>query len=428
MRLSQYIDQRPTKRKTSKKGLGGTARGIAAHRSFVPMVTLWGASLLGLTVAVLPADAIARVSVLTGTGILGQWAMPAYAGAAALLGGGLGFVISSAFRDRTRNREDNSTLVTAVHSRRERVIDPTKDLGSESLDAPIEDVSFDESEPIEEAPAPTLGELAKRGYEMEPPEDCSASDDDDDASFTRKHFRAALIETCEAEGELEPFDDVEDAVEDDDASMDAQIDPEPAPEPAQLVVTKAKRSGAVQPIGRPGTDGVWSLTQYSPPPPAPTETVEPTEPEPPVQEQSEAPRALDLGEFAELPGRNAVWVEEEAVEETGPSVEAPSASPSSALERLRQKNPEELSLVEMVERFAGALHEHQAAEAKRPTRQAPGRDAALAEALKALTLFTQNGFDQAEPGNGTSASDQIGETERELRNALARLQTLSGAA
>ena len=99
--------------------------------------------------------------------------------------------------------------------------------------------------------------------------------------------------------------------------------------------------------------------------------------------------------------------------------------PESALEKLRQKPTAELSLVEMVERFAGALHQHQEAERARQDTNAPGRDVALAEALKALTLFTEGGFDKA---GAAPATNQLGETERDLREALTKLQTLRGAA
>ena len=373
MRLSQYIDQQPTRRKKAKASARRSVKALPTHRAFVPMVSVWGASLLGLSVAVLPTDLVTRMSVLTSTGFLGTLAMPAYAATAALLGGGIGFILSAALRERAVKDADSAMFATAVASRRDRLIDPALDLGSQSLDSPIEEVPFAATQESDEPRQPTLGELSQRGYEIEAPEDCSAAADEDDAAFTRKHFANALIETCEAHG-CEA-----DGAEDDAAS--------------------------------------------------------PSLPE--------APRALDLSEFADLPGRNAVWVEEPVVEapkseaepedvkaapEPAPEREA-APVPATALEKLRARRPEDLSLVEMVERFAGALHEHQEAESTRHQPKAPGRDAALAEALKALTLFNQHGFDQPAPGNvpGERATE-IGETERELRTALARLQTLSGAA
>jgi len=131
------------------------------------------------------------------------------------------------------------------------------------------------------------------------------------------------------------------------------------------------------------------------------------------------PRELDLAEFAELPGRNAVWVEEEApaapamsetVSQPAPAAE-PVADPfdalrarparaaatmplpvpgTAALARLRSMPASELSLAEMVERFAGALHEVRETAPGRSL--GPGdlaaREAALAEALKALEALS----------------------------------------
>ena len=379
MRLSKYIDRQPARRRTTREASKVNARGIATHSAFIPMVTAWGASLLGLSVAVLPAEAISRITMLTRTDFLGFAAMPVYAATAALLGGGIAYIVAAALRERAFRGGNASPVASAMGSRIVRPIDPVTELGSESLDAPIEEAPFaaadEDGEFVEireaevgEKAEPTLGELAKRGYDIEAPEDCSASEDADDAAFTRKHFRAALIETCEAAGS-----DSEETEAETEVAAEVATDPLP-----------------------------------------------------------DAPRALDLGEFAELPGRNAVWVEEEApaqenapTEEPTPYVEKAQPVPASALERLRQKNPEELSLVEMVERFAGALHEHQQAEAARPKPNPPQRDAALAEALKALTLFTKDGFDQPARESDTT---QLSETERELRSALTKLQSLSGAA
>lgn len=155
-----------------------------------------------------------------------------------------------------------------------------------------------------------------------------------------------------------------------------------------------------------------------------------------------APRALALAEFADLPGRNAVWVEEPLVEpellaasESATSVaeaptstqittlhpaSAPKAAPfdpsGAALARLRAVPPSELSLAEMVERFAGAMHEHRVTAPRKglTPQDLAAREAALADALKALAALS----------GGTSSA-----TESEpLRAALAQLQGLRGAA
>lgn len=163
-----------------------------------------------------------------------------------------------------------------------------------------------------------------------------------------------------------------------------------------------------------------------------------------------APRALDLSEFAMLPGRNAVWVEdvqepapqsapqfapqsvappEPAAEPIGytpankPRSRAPSVAPkpgTAALTRLRAVPPSELSLAQMVERFAGALHEHRVSPAATVLTGADlaAREAALAEALKSLAALS-GGQDMA--NTGATANDP-------LHAALERLQNKRGAA
>ena len=137
------------------------------------------------------------------------------------------------------------------------------------------------------------------------------------------------------------------------------------------------------------------------------------------------PRELDLAQFAELPGRNAVWVQEpvaelrpDAVIAAAPATPAPApAAPSAnALDRLRAVPPEQLSTVQMVERFAAALHEHRdpATGRARHHRVAAPREAALAEALKALAAL--------------SKPDSNGDTGEPLRDAIAQLQPRRGAA
>ncbi|MFN3864637.1 MAG: hypothetical protein ACK4RT_10190 [Erythrobacter sp.] len=155
-------------------------------------------------------------------------------------------------------------------------------------------------------------------------------------------------------------------------------------------------------------------------------------------EAAPSPLELDLEEFAALPGRNAVWVEAastlpdsspephavgEPAPEPGQQAVTPARHPQpprppapGAIAHLRALPTSELSLVQMVERFAAALHEHQsAAPAHGPQRAGqPGREAALAEALKALAAFSPDERDpaQAEP----------------LRTAFARLRERRGAA
>lgn len=363
MRLSQYIDHKPKKRKNARGSLASMVASVRAHTAFTPILVVWGALLLGLAVIILPASTTDRMSLVTGLGSLGGFAQWAFAAIAALIGAAGGFCLALILRSGS-NGSNGSNIASAVISKRTQPIDPSKELGSESLDAPLEKVPF----------GADANEIDFGNGNAEQPED-------EQPSFTRWDFREALIDTCEAA-------------------------------PA-------------------------------------AETAKPVE--------------LDLGQFAEAPGRNAVWVEEEetASDHNGPDSEqphseqppaqetsslplaamapakalskAPEPKPvpaTGALERLRQKHPEELSLVEMVERFAGALHEHQLSERSRASHDAPMRDVALAEALKALTLFTERGFDQsqAQPGPAKTGADELSRTERELREALGKLQNLRGAA
>ncbi|WP_156777281.1 hypothetical protein [Erythrobacter sp. NAP1] len=367
MRLSQIKEAKPSKRRkaaTSKRPFAG----VAAHKAFIPIVTIWGAALFGLIMVVLPQGMIDKLGTLSGGLVAGLVARIVLAAAAAVIGGVLGYGVSSTLHSRAAKPAASRGVYSAYHASRTRPIDPAADLGSESLDAPL-DADFSDPEEAEAGEggqayngAPrgeTLGELAQRGYDIEGPEDEAPKAN---ALFTHGQYKQALIECCEG------------------ASCEAAAVDESSKSP---LVEKPERST-----------------------------------------QSDKPRELDLAEFAELPGRNAVWVVEEGAK--APAAK-PKPVPASALDKLRERPTDELSLVEMVERFAGALHQHQESERERQSGHAPGRDAALAEALKALTMFTESGFDTqaaapAKPG------DQLGQTERDLRDALAKLQTLRGAA
>jgi hypothetical protein len=185
----------------------------------------------------------------------------------------------------------------------------------------------------------------------------------------------------------------------------------------------------------------WRDGEVSEPAPQP-------EPEPVAETVAEtAPRALDLSEFAELPGRNAVWVEEAPEFGFEPEAEpvpaepvayapvaelrqpetAPAPAPvpepepgTAALARLRSVPPGELSLPQMVERFAVALHQHRTSPAARALTAAEiaAREAALAEALRALAALSGG-----RPGEAAASP-----ADDPLRAALSQLQTRRGAA
>lgn len=107
---------------------------------------------------------------------------------------------------------------------------------------------------------------------------------------------------------------------------------------------------------------------------------------------------LSLEEFGALPGRNAVWIEE--APEASPADDAlpvPPAAPAvpAAVAKLRAVPLEELSLCHMVERFAAALQEYQAAHGSTPASEdhdREQREAVLGEALRALSHVTRTGL------------------------------------
>lgn len=298
---------------------------LTGHPLFAAVLGLWGAGLGGLVTLVLPRALVLEACARIGLAQLGEKAPFVLAAIAALVLGGALFAIASGIAQsagKARKRKSTPSIA-AMAVRHVRTIDPVSELGSASLDEPVETMPFAGLKPV--------------------------------------------------------------FVDEDDAEAEADD---------------------------------------APPPPTPLE--------------------LDLAEFGALPGRNAVWVEgpaplvPEAADEIAPEPEPepeieavavvapvelaatpvrmpPPVSPS-AIERLRSVPTSELSLVQMVERFAAALHEHQSAPPGRAGDHADQarRDAALAEALKALAAFSPDGDDtpQGEP----------------LRAALSRLQELRGAA
>ena len=400
------------KRKAKPSGISALAT-VPKHRAFVPMLTIWGGLLLALITAVLPDQAIARTSSLTGVYLPLLVTRLILCVGIGLGGALLGYIVASALSNRAKVKDGDGVLVSTFKSRDVKPINPTADLGSDSFDAPFEDkLEAQPDEPEEqfetqdsaagefaEHREPNLGELSQRGYDIEAPEEFGADegknskDDKGSWAFTRKHFKEALIESCEG-ATCEAAAGWERS-----SSRFKPIEPAPAPHSDYAPLT----AGRSKPAGK-------------------------------------KPRSLDLQEFAQLPGRNGAWVEEQRPEVVKPPVETsaapdepklspvptPRSTPASALAKLRQSSPDELSLVEMVERFAAALHDHQALERKRVAEGQAARETALAEALKALSLFTEAGFDQ---GRHIQVSEsQIGQTEGELRGALERLQQLRGAA
>lgn len=273
---------------------------LRAHRLFVPILAVWGVLLGGLVTLVLPVEAVLGAAATIGLGALDELSRYLVAAMAALLTGGAMLVLGKVLASKPKVRKDTPSIA-AMAVRHVRTIDPASELGSASLDAPVENMPFAAATPV-------------------------------------------------------------------------------------------------------------------------------AEPAPAVAAEAPAPVELDLADFAALPGRNAVWVEAPAAAAAEPEPEpelapepvlravAPSPVSPSAIARLRAVPPSELSLLQMVERFAAALHEHQSAPVGNsdPRAGMAGRDAALAEALKALATLSR---------------DSEAQTQSEpLRAALGRLQALRGAA
>lgn len=309
----------------SKRSKPGKARKqtIAATRFYAPLVGLWGALLGALPVLVVPGRVFAPLTARfdeLGLGISPQLLL---AGSGALVLGGAIYAIAAA-QHRRAVRITGGTPLAARALREVRPIDPARDLGSRSIDDPIETMPF---------------------------------------------------------------------------------------------ATPAWRDA------------------------------EPEEPAAPVTEEASLPpRELDLSEFAELPGRNAVWVEDVPQAEPAPEpapepvayapvaelhqpepepepAPAPEPQPepgTAALARLRSVPPGELSLPQMVERFAVALHQHRTSPAARAltASEIAAREAALAEALRALAALSGG-----RPGDPAAST-----ADDPLRAALAQLHTRRGAA
>ena len=98
------------------------------------------------------------------------------------------------------------------------------------------------------------------------------------------------------------------------------------------------------------------------------------------------------------------------------------------LARLRERDPADMSLVELIERFAGALAERRE-DAERDPEFRDRAQPIIAEALRALTAHGAAGQMVHVHGNAAlalSTREQADVTEAALRNALEKLQQMSG--
>lgn len=290
-----------------------TRKPLRAHPLFTPVLTIWGALLGGLVTLVLPAGLVLAAAAQIGLGALDELSRYLVAALAAVVVAAIMLVVGKALAAAPRRKAETPSLA-ALAVQHVRTIDPVTELGSSSLDAPVETIPFAAAAPQEET--------------------------------------AEAAPSAPVEVDLAGF-----------AAM-------------------------------PGRNGVW----IEEPALAPAEEAAP---------DSEAPVEAIPEPVAEPVPEPVIA----AVTESRPRRVAPPVSPS-AIERLRAVPTSELSLIQMVERFAAALHEHQSA--PRAGTDIAGREAALAEALKALAALS-----------GESESPTQSEP---LRAALSRLQELRGAA
>ncbi|MEL6878340.1 MAG: hypothetical protein AAGL68_09620 [Pseudomonadota bacterium] len=271
---------------------------IAWLNGFVPLLTVWGAALAGLTIAVLPASAIANIANLTPLNELSRLALGLLA---ALLGGLIAFAIARAIRNAVSTPAPKANLMEAAQDDAQDV-ELSEDRSS---DRPTTPIDFEELagvlEELEEAPTDAVRsqpfeETTVEGISVEPPEE--------------------LLEEPLELGEIGEM-------------LEAFETPE-APAPTD--------------ISEPQADPAPEL----PPPPPP-----------PLPE------------------------------------DAPDFLKGSAVDGLRRMPTADLSLMQMVERFATALHAHQAVHGAGAQ---PRRDAALAEGLRALSMFSHSESDPQPAG------------------------------
>lgn len=386
----------------SKADAGGGHRQrrqrLVAHPLFAVGVGLWGALLGGLVVLVVPEAQIEGVTAGSMIATFGVPVKPLLAGGLALLLGLATFGFAAARSSAARRQMNPSTILHAV-ARKVSPIDPARDLGSKSIDDPIETMPF--------------ASPAWRDADIDAAEEDEAAEEDQPLPRFMRARRP----------EVEP--DIEDADED-----ETGFTPPPPAWREAAPVTEPER-----PLPRFMTHPLPEAAEAAAPAPAPALRAEP----------EDMPLELDLASFAQLPGRNAVWVEEPApvavaapapvvapVLKSAPKpVPAPAARRAvptpppvpgtAALSRLRAVPANELSIPQMVERFAGALHEHRANAAARSLTadELAARETALAEALKALAVLS-----------GVPAAPVPAPADREapLRAALTQLHPRRGAA
>ena len=311
---------------------------VTQQAVFVPMMALWGAAVAGAMVYVLPYPIVKRLTPQPIFDVIDPHTHYVAIAGAAVFGAICLFLIAKVVqRSSVANAGDEI-----------QAINPGEELGSESLDAPLDN------------------------------EFLNAIDHEDDDGFEEDNFE----EYADAEW-------VEDVREEDWREEDWREEEFiPASDPVKAVDALNDHLASFASGPQVGTRGEGLRVKRAS--------------DGPVFDKPVAvPTHLDLGSFA--------------VEEAASPAE-PSTPPQieTAIEKLRAVPPQNLSLVQMVERLAVALHENKSA--NHTGNAAQRRDAELAEALKTLSRLTEEGLDTTDAAKA------------EMRQALSKLQSLRGAA
>lgn len=232
--------QHPRRRRRSRAG------SLAAHPAFVLLLATWGAALAGLGVLVMPVSSTARIALLSGLDALGAAAHPVIAAIAALAGGAFAFGIAQVLSLKARRAKDAPSIVAMA---RMRPIRPAEELGSESLDAPLETMPLGTR--VSDWLAKNAADMPKaRAGEEVPAAPRTAQEALGDGAAA---IRSRLVRVLgEAEAARAPAGE--------------NVGEEPVQDEAPAEGAAAGQSG-------------------------------------------KRPPELDLAQFAQLPGRNAVWVE-----------------------------------------------------------------------------------------------------------------------
>ncbi len=457
---------------------------IASHPIFKPALIGWAALVVALVILILPEQLIARFALLTGLSILGDNARYILAVIGGIIGGGIGFALaalvkSSLTRNKAEVADDAETDAQTEFSINEdgdiQPIDPAAELGSASLDAPIEHAQFEEiagsqelgTEPDSdtvpvEHPIPaegrrrSLAQIARSEQAPETPDliipNYGADENAAETQVQAETYSQPEQDTDVSDTTEQPAEPSKKEAEnrepgpwmrsdyDEEATQEAEFD--------NAETVSAEDTSDERKITLPDAAGAQSaldaLIQSSG---ATSEheipsAIEEADGEP---ESSAPPRSLDLDEFAALPGRNAVWVQEttdgqteEPKLEPVPEPATPQTSRSSsanagistALAKLRATPIEELNMVQMIERLAAALEDRKSAIQSNPgTITDPARKHALAEGLKTLSAVANGHKPEIAHLDGNSISENDVEQESEkLRDALDKLADLRGAA